>query len=141
MGKTSILNRFASKKFDDNSMTTLGASFVPKIIVKGEMTYKFQVQSRRRENNFFDVFSLHGLSDATFPVDLGHCWTRKVSLARTTLLQRYVMQLYNFNSFHYIFTAIFLAATVRLSCGLGCVRYHKQAIVRSPQSLGQRTPR
>ncbi|EGR30930.1 ras oncogene family protein, putative [Ichthyophthirius multifiliis] len=43
VGKTSILNRFVQDKFDNNCPSTLGASFIPKVLIKGDKQYKFQI--------------------------------------------------------------------------------------------------
>ncbi|KAL4488356.1 hypothetical protein ABPG72_019206 [Tetrahymena utriculariae] len=56
VGKTSILNRFSNKGFDENSQTTLGASFIPKVMTKGDKTYKFQVLNIQ---NILDVQQKH----------------------------------------------------------------------------------
>lgn len=43
VGKTSMINRYLKKTFDENSSTTIGAMYLNKIVEKGDTTYKLQV--------------------------------------------------------------------------------------------------
>jgi len=44
VGKTSMINRYLKKTFDENSSTTIGAMFLTKVVEReNEKTYKLQV--------------------------------------------------------------------------------------------------
>ncbi len=43
VGKTSLVRRFVSNHFREYSESTIGASFLSKTMVVGDMAYKFQV--------------------------------------------------------------------------------------------------
>jgi GTPase SAR1 family protein len=43
VGKTSMINRYLKKTFDENSSTTIGAMYLNKIVPKGDVNYKLQV--------------------------------------------------------------------------------------------------
>ncbi|KAL4438908.1 hypothetical protein ABPG74_016628 [Tetrahymena malaccensis] len=59
VGKTSILNRFSNKGFDENSQTTLGASFIPKVMTKGDKTYKFQIWDTAGQEKYRSLAPLY----------------------------------------------------------------------------------
>ena len=44
VGKTSMINRYLKKTFDENSSTTIGAMYLNKIVEQGDITYKLQVR-------------------------------------------------------------------------------------------------
>lgn len=71
VGKTSMINRYLKKTFDENSSTTIGAMYLNKIVEKGDTTYKLQV----------------GLPKSN-SLDLGYSWSRKIQNNCSTLLQR-----------------------------------------------------
>lgn len=45
VGKTSMINRYLKKSFDENSSTTIGAMYLNKIVPKGDINYKLQVST------------------------------------------------------------------------------------------------
>ncbi|EAS00697.1 small guanosine triphosphatase family Ras family protein (macronuclear) [Tetrahymena thermophila SB210] len=59
VGKTSILNRFSNKGFDENSQTTLGASFIPKVLTRGDKTYKFQIWDTAGQEKYRSLAPLY----------------------------------------------------------------------------------
>jgi small GTP-binding protein len=43
VGKTSMINRYLKKTFDENSSTTIGAMYLNKIVEQGDTNYKLQI--------------------------------------------------------------------------------------------------
>jgi len=56
VGKTSLVRRFVSNHFREYSESTLGASFLSKMIVVGEIAYKFQVWDTAGQEKVFVYF-------------------------------------------------------------------------------------
>ena len=74
VGKTSMINRYLKKTFDENSSTTIGAMYMNKVEEVGDTTYKMQVSSPT-------------LINSNSP-DLGYRRTGTVQNHRPSLLQR-----------------------------------------------------
>jgi GTPase SAR1 family protein len=83
VGKTSMINRYLKKTFDENSSTTIGAMYLNKVVEKGDLTYKLQVSF-----HFLKIWIIllkRAYSDCD--LDLGYSRTGEIQNYCTIVLQ------------------------------------------------------
>lgn len=76
VGKTSIMNQYVNKKFNNQYKATIGADFLTKEVVVDDRVVTMQVSGDMATNG--DMLMT--------PIVVGHCWSGKVSESGSRLL-------------------------------------------------------